>query len=113
MLRATCCGSGFISSSIFIRRFTPPFYETVELANRKNRALINGVLRTALRNFPDLESAAEAESLATRFSHPEFLIEQSTVLVHSVVLRGSGTRYFRAFRAPTVNKCSEPAFLPA
>jgi len=53
-------------------------YETVELAGRKNRSLINGVLRTALRKFTDLETAAEAESIATRFSHPPFLIERWT-----------------------------------
>lgn len=53
-------------------------YETVELAGRKNRALINGVLRTALRKFAELESAAEQEPLGTRLSHPQFLIERWT-----------------------------------
>ncbi len=53
-------------------------FETVELAGRKNRSLINGVLRTALRNFIDLETAAETEPIATRFSHPQFLIERWT-----------------------------------
>ena len=51
-------------------------YETVELAGRKNRALINGVLRAALRKFTELETDAEAEPLATRLSHPQFLIER-------------------------------------
>ena len=53
-------------------------YETVDLAGRKNRSLINGVLRTALRKFTDLEAAAETESIATRFSHPPFLIDRWT-----------------------------------
>ncbi len=53
-------------------------FETVELAGRKNRSLINAVLRTALRNFTDLEVAAETEPIATRFSHPQFLIERWT-----------------------------------
>jgi 16S rRNA (cytosine967-C5)-methyltransferase len=53
-------------------------YEMVELASRKNHALINGVLRTAHRKFTDLETAARAAPIATRFSHPKFLIERWT-----------------------------------
>ena len=58
---------------------TPPHaavHETVELAGRKNRALINAVLRAAVRRADELQRAAAAESLATRMSHPEFLIER-------------------------------------
>src|SRR3954470_21843241 len=53
-------------------------YQTVELAGRKNRSLINAVLRSALRRFEELKSAAEAEPLAVRFSHPEFLVDRWT-----------------------------------
>ena len=51
-------------------------HETVELAGRKNRSLINAVLRSALRRHEELERAASAENLAIRASHPEFLIER-------------------------------------
>ena len=53
-------------------------HETVELAGRKNRALINAVLRTAVRRADELEQAASRESVAIRLSHPEFLIDRWT-----------------------------------
>lgn len=51
-------------------------FETVKLSQRNNRGLINGVLRTALRQEDELQKARAAQSLATRFSHPAFLIER-------------------------------------
>jgi len=51
-------------------------YETVELAERRNRALINGVLRNAVRGKADLLHRAQAEELAIRRSHPQFLINR-------------------------------------
>ncbi|MDQ6939229.1 MAG: methyltransferase domain-containing protein [Verrucomicrobiota bacterium] len=51
-------------------------FETVELSGRRNRGLINGVLRTALRRQDELRVAAESAPPAIRFSHPEFLIER-------------------------------------
>jgi len=51
-------------------------FETVELARRRQRSLINAILRAALRRAPQLHAAANAEPLATRFSHPEFLIQR-------------------------------------
>jgi 16S rRNA (cytosine967-C5)-methyltransferase len=51
-------------------------YETVELADRRNRALINGVLRSAVRGKNDLLDAAGKQGLAVRRSHPEFLVER-------------------------------------
>ena len=51
-------------------------HESVELAGRKNRALINAVLRTAARRADELQEAAAAEGLGIRTSHPEFLIER-------------------------------------
>ncbi|MGZ5023375.1 MAG: 16S rRNA (cytosine(967)-C(5))-methyltransferase RsmB [Chthoniobacterales bacterium] len=53
-------------------------FETVELSGRRNRGLINGVLRAALRRQEELRAAAETAPLATRCSHPEFLIERWT-----------------------------------
>lgn len=51
-------------------------FETVELAPRSKRKLINGVLRAALRQTAELRTAGDAETLAVRFSHPEFLLER-------------------------------------
>ena len=53
-------------------------FETVELAGRKNRKLINAVLRSALRRFDELAAAAAEQPVATRFSHPPFLIDHWT-----------------------------------
>ena len=53
-------------------------YETVELANRRKRALINGVLRNAVRGKADLLQKADAEKLSVRRSHPQFLIDRWT-----------------------------------
>ncbi len=49
-------------------------FETVELARPRTRNLVNAVLRRALREKSSLTSAAEAQPVAVRFSHPEFLI---------------------------------------
>ncbi len=51
-------------------------FETVELSRRRNRGLVNGVLRAALRREDELRAAAEAQPLAIRASHPGFLIER-------------------------------------
>jgi 16S rRNA (cytosine967-C5)-methyltransferase len=53
-------------------------YETVELAGRRNRALINGVLRNAVRAKTDLLQKAEVQNLSVRKSHPQFLIDRWT-----------------------------------
>jgi len=53
-------------------------YETVELAHRRNRALINGVLRNATRAKADLVRKADAQALSVRKSHPQFLIDRWT-----------------------------------
>lgn len=49
-------------------------YETVELAPPRQRAVINGVLRSALRKRSDLLAGAKAQPLSVRRSHPDFLI---------------------------------------
>jgi 16S rRNA (cytosine967-C5)-methyltransferase len=51
-------------------------YETVELAGRRNRALINGILRSAVRAKAELLRKADAEELTVRKSHPQFLIDR-------------------------------------
>jgi 16S rRNA (cytosine967-C5)-methyltransferase len=51
-------------------------YETVELAGRRNRALINGVLRSAARAKAELLQKAGAQELTVRKSHPQFLIDR-------------------------------------
>lgn len=51
-------------------------YETVALAPKRQRALINGILRSATRRMSDLENATKLQPLHVRFSHPEFVIER-------------------------------------
>ena len=51
-------------------------FETVQLSGKRNRALINGVLRNAARSETELRDAANAEPLSIRASHPEFLLER-------------------------------------
>jgi 16S rRNA (cytosine967-C5)-methyltransferase len=51
-------------------------FETVELAPRRVRSLVNAILRRALREKVRLTTAAEAEPLSVRFSTPAFLIEK-------------------------------------
>lgn len=48
--------------------------ETVELARKSGRSLINGILRTAARTREELQSKGAAQPLAIRTSHPEFLV---------------------------------------
>lgn len=51
-------------------------FETVALGSRRQRPLLNAILRTALRRANELKSAAEAEPLALRLSHPDFLVDR-------------------------------------
>lgn len=51
-------------------------YETVQQAGARTRALINGVLRNALRAKAELSEKADAQDLSVRNSHPQFLIER-------------------------------------
>jgi 16S rRNA (cytosine967-C5)-methyltransferase len=48
-------------------------YETVELAPKRHRSLINGVLRAAARRREDLREQTKAQPLSVRTSHPKFL----------------------------------------
>jgi 16S rRNA (cytosine967-C5)-methyltransferase len=49
-------------------------YESVELAPRKNRGLINSLLRAAVRQQDRLQAQASKQSLSIQTSHPQFLI---------------------------------------
>ena len=51
-------------------------YETVELAEKKHRALINGILRSAVRRKGELREHANAQPPEIRTSHPKFLVER-------------------------------------
>jgi 16S rRNA (cytosine967-C5)-methyltransferase len=49
-------------------------YETVKLTSKRQRAVINAVLRTAARQRDDLLRRAAAQPLSVRTSHPQFLV---------------------------------------
>jgi 16S rRNA (cytosine967-C5)-methyltransferase len=51
-------------------------HETVELAPKKQRSLINAMLRTATRRQGELLASANEQPLFVRTSHPQFLIER-------------------------------------
>ena len=51
-------------------------HETVELAPKKQRSLINAMLRTATRRQSELLARANAQPLFVRTSHPQFLVER-------------------------------------
>lgn len=53
-------------------------FETVALAKPRARSLINAVLRSAQNRREELVTEAQHAPLATRFSHPAFLIERWT-----------------------------------
>jgi 16S rRNA (cytosine967-C5)-methyltransferase len=48
--------------------------ETVELAPKRGRGLVNGILRHATRRRDELRSEAARQPLSVRESHPQFLI---------------------------------------
>ncbi len=53
-------------------------FETVALARKPQRALINGVLRAALRQKVDLSRRAKSQPLSTQWSHPSWLLQRWT-----------------------------------
>lgn len=63
---------------LFVLRTSPHagVHETVELAQRKHRPFINGILRAALRRADDLERATRAQPLHVQFSHPQLLLQR-------------------------------------
>ena len=50
--------------------------ETVELAQKKCRPLVNAILRAASRRIGDFEKEASAQPPHVQFSHPRFLLER-------------------------------------
>jgi 16S rRNA (cytosine967-C5)-methyltransferase len=51
-------------------------HETVELAAKKQRSVVNAILRTATRQRSELLARAAAQPLFVRTSHPQFLVER-------------------------------------
>ena len=51
-------------------------HETVGMAPKKQRPIINAVLRAATRQRNELLAQADAQSLFVRTSHPQFLVER-------------------------------------
>ncbi len=51
-------------------------FETVELVSKRQRGVVNGILRAALRQRENLQALAQNQSLHIRLSHPEFLIDK-------------------------------------
>jgi 16S rRNA (cytosine967-C5)-methyltransferase len=51
-------------------------HETVELVTQRQRPIINGMLRAAIRRQGELFARADAEPLFVRASHPQFLVER-------------------------------------
>ena len=51
-------------------------YETVALVPKRQRAIVNGILRSAARERTRLETAIQSAAPEIRFSHPRFLLER-------------------------------------
>lgn len=51
-------------------------YETVEIAPKGQRGIVNAVLRSATRGRQELQEKANSQPLDVRASHPKFLIER-------------------------------------
>jgi 16S rRNA (cytosine967-C5)-methyltransferase len=51
-------------------------YETVEIAPKSQRAIVNAVLRSAARGRQEFQEKANCQPLHVRASHPKFLIER-------------------------------------
>ncbi|HEY6071408.1 MAG TPA: 16S rRNA (cytosine(967)-C(5))-methyltransferase RsmB [Chthoniobacterales bacterium] len=50
--------------------------ETVQLVLKSQRAIVNAILRSAIREGPTLRDQANAQPLEIRTSHPKFLVER-------------------------------------
>ena len=51
-------------------------YETVAIASKQQRPIVNAILRSATRRQRELKNNANSQPLDVRFSHPKFLIER-------------------------------------
>src|SRR5213593_281403 len=63
---------------LFVLKTAPhaAVHETVELAPKRQRTLINAMLRAATRQESELLTRANAQPLFVRMSHPQFLVER-------------------------------------
>ena len=50
--------------------------ETVTLASKKQRAIVNGILRCAIRGRSDLVRKGRAQPIDIRLSHPKFVVDR-------------------------------------
>lgn len=53
-------------------------YETVAVAHQQKRAIVNAILRSAVRRRQELRDKANSQPLNVQFSHPKFLIDRWT-----------------------------------
>lgn len=51
-------------------------FETVDLAPKRGRGVINGILRAAARRKDELRNRTKAQPLFVRTSHPQFLVDR-------------------------------------
>jgi 16S rRNA (cytosine967-C5)-methyltransferase len=51
-------------------------YETVALVTKRQRPIVNGILRSAIRERDDLQEKLRSQPPDVRFSHPKFLVER-------------------------------------
>src|SRR4029453_1873065 len=51
-------------------------HETVELVPRRQRPIVNGMLRAAIQRRSELLARADGEPLFVRASHPQFLVQR-------------------------------------
>jgi 16S rRNA (cytosine967-C5)-methyltransferase len=51
-------------------------YETVAVAPKAKRPIVNAILRSAIHRRRDLQEKANSKALETQFSHPKYLIER-------------------------------------
>jgi 16S rRNA (cytosine967-C5)-methyltransferase len=51
-------------------------HETVDLVPRRQRTIVNGMLRATIRRQDELLARADAQPLFVRSSHPQFLVER-------------------------------------
>lgn len=63
---------------VFVLKTAPhaAVHETVDLAQRRQRPIINGILRAAIRRRSELLAGTDAQPLFVRTSHPQFLVER-------------------------------------
>jgi 16S rRNA (cytosine967-C5)-methyltransferase len=63
---------------LFLLQISPhaAVHETVELVPKRQRSIVNGMLRAAIRRQTELLARADGEPVFVRASHPQFLVER-------------------------------------